>query len=818
MKVIRIAAAVLLTGLALPAAPAAASGGTFTYMLCANPDTGRGTAPANGVFPDGVTMSAGHLNMSTLQSAQACAGTVDGSRGMVIKPNGAYFLAQQQGTVLSFTAPPEVRFLDAYVWRRMNTDDGMMTAFVRSSSDSIYASPNFDRCEQPGWGCLGRGSHDAFSPGNQTYVGGSHEGMPQGFKWFWRCAWFGCNVDDAGGISVYGAKVQLADDASPSGTLGVGGLGSDAVLRGVERVAFSARDGQAGVYRARVLVDGAPRPWVSVDGGSSSCRDVNFGNGDEYEFGRARPCPSAIESAIELNTATVPDGPHEIQLVVEDAGGRWTRLMDRSVVVDNVAEPSVVSAPAVSGAARDGETLSASAGVWDDHGSGTPLTVTRRWERCDGSSCVALPESGGSVVLDDGDVGKRFRVVETAVNGEGSASASSVMTEVVVDTPAPRSTGAPTLTGNTRRGNLLAASPGGWDDHGVPGEPVVVRQWQRCRVTGVECADVAGATGMTYELGDADLNRRLRVVETARNGEGSTSVLSGLSGQVTREDGTLPPNNNGEDDDGDGAIDEPDEFAGSDGGGGGGGGTGTSGASGRPGANGRDGAGPSTTQPSRDPRSLVAPNGANASLAARITASFRDGRGVLKVPYGRGAVVEGRVLDEAGRPISRAVVAVSAVVSIRGAVASARPGVVTGEDGRFTYALRRRSSSERLRFSYSAERDGPPVAQDELELRVTAGVRLSVRLRGAVVTYRGTVVSGPMPRRGKLVVIQGRVKGGSWQTFATRRARGRGRFRGRYRLKLRVPGRQLQFRARVVAEEGFPYLTGVSRAVTRTVR
>jgi hypothetical protein len=97
-------------------------------------------------------------------------------------------------------------------------------------------------------------------------------------------------------------------------------------------------------------------------------------------------------------------------------------------------------------------------------------------------------------------------------------------------------------------------------------------------------------------------------------------------------------------------------------------------------------------------------------------------------------------------------------------------------------------------------------------------VRLSVALRGAAVTYRGTVLSGPMPRGGKLVILQGRVKGKAWQTFASRRARAGGRFSGKYRLKLRVPGRKLQFRARVVAESGFPYLAGVSRAVTRTVR
>lgn len=822
MKVTRIAAAVL-TALALTAAqPAAASDGTFTYMLCANPDTGRGTVSSDGAFPDGTSLTAGHVNMTTLQSAQACSGTVDGSRGMMIKPNGSYHLEQQQGSAITFRAPAELRFLDAHLWRRMNTDNGMTTSFVRSQSDWIYASPNYDRCEDPGWGCKGRGSHDPFSPGNAIYVGVAHDAMDNGFKWFLKCAWWGCNVTDNQQIQVYGGKVALADDHAPSGTLGVGGLRSDDVLRGVERVSFSARDGQSGVYRARLLVDGVGQPWFSVDGGNASCRDHNPANGDAYEFGRMRPCAGSIDTTAELNTTTLRDGAHEVRLVVEDAGGRTTTLLDRTVQVDNIAAPAATSAPGVDGIAQDGETLTAIPGVWDDHGAAGDPVVTSRWERCDGSSCAELPGSASTPLeLDEADVGRRIRVVETAVNAEGTTVAQSVSTDVVIDTPAPSNEAAPTVAGRARRGNLLVASEGVWNDHDAVSETVVARRWQRCRYDGADCVDVAGATGSTFELRDDDLNRRLRVIETAVNDEGSSTVASGLSARVTREDGTLPPGNNGEDDDGDGTIDEPGE----DGGSGSGGGTGTSGAGGTPGAKGTNGtngvngvSSSSTTKVSRG-TTLVSPNGTGASAAARLVVGWRDARGTaLTVGYGKGAVVSGRLVDEAGRGIGGALVQVVAVTSVRGAGPAERPSVTTGEDGRFTYAVSQKASSETIRFSYAHERGGKPVAIDELELRVVASVRLSVKLRGDAVSYKGVVLSGPMPRGGKLVIVQGRVKGKAWQTFASRRARTGGRFSGRYRLKLRVPGRKLQFRARVVAESGFPYLPAVSRAVTKVVR
>ena len=821
MKVTRIAAAVL-TVLALPAAePAEATGGRYTYMLCANPDTGRGTTASDGVFPDGVTMSAGHPNMSTLQSRQACSGQSNAASGMMIRPQGGYRLEQQQGTTFNFSVPSQLRFVDAHLWRRMNTENGMTTSFVRSASDWIYASPNFDRCEEPGWGCRGRGSHDPFSSGNYVYVGTAHEGMERGFKWFLRCAAMACNVTDNQQLQIYGGKVGMADDNGPSASLGVGGLGSDTVLRGVERVSFSAADGQTGVFRARLFVDGAAQPWFSVDGGNPTCRDANPANADDYEFTRLRPCPGNVDASAELNTAALRDGEHNVRLIVEDASGRMATVLDRDVEVDNIGAPSAATDPSVGGVAIDGRELVATLASWDDQGAEGDPVVTARWEGCEGASdCSDLGPAGSPLVLDDSEVGLRVRVVETAVNAEGTTVARSAFTDVVTDTPAPSNTGVPAISGNPRRGNLLVASAGAWDAHGSPDAPVVARRWQRC---GVECVDIAGATGATYELGDADLNRRLRVVESASNEEGSASVVSAATGRVTREDGTLPPDNNGVDDDGDGQVDEPGEQGGGGDDGGGGGGTGTNGAAGTPGAPGAPGVS-STTSSSTSVKvsrstTLVAPNGNGASASARLVVAWRDARGAaLTVGYGKGAVAHGRLVDEAGRPIGGAVIEVAAVTSVRGAVPRPRPSVTTGEDGRFTFAADRRSSSETVRFSYAHERGGKPVAIDELELRVTARVRLSVSLRGVAVSYKGTVAGGPMPRGGKLVIVQGRVKGKAWQTFASRRARAGGRFSGKYRLKLRVPGRKLQFRARVVAESGYPYLGAVSRAVTKTVR
>jgi hypothetical protein len=60
-----------------------------------------------------------------------------------------------------------------------------------------------------------------------------------------------------------------------------------------------------------------------------------------------------------------------------------------------------------------------------------------------------------------------------------------------------------------RVGERLTASPGTWT-----GSPSLAYRWQRCAPA---CANVAGATGSTYELTDADKGAKLRVAVLAGN-------------------------------------------------------------------------------------------------------------------------------------------------------------------------------------------------------------------------------------------------------------------------------------------------------------
>jgi hypothetical protein len=89
-------------------------------------------------------------------------------------------------------------------------------------------------------------------------------------------------------------------------------------------------------------------------------------------------------------------------------------------------------------------------------------------------------------------------------------------------------TGAPAISGTLEGGSTVTADPGDWQ-----GTPTITYtyQWQRCDAAGDNCVDIAGATGQTYELTDADVGGTVRVVVVANNDAGASSPAT--SGPTT---------------------------------------------------------------------------------------------------------------------------------------------------------------------------------------------------------------------------------------------------------------------------------------------
>jgi hypothetical protein len=126
-----------------------------------------------------------------------------------------------------------------------------------------------------------------------------------------------------------------------------------------------------------------------------------------------------------------------------------------------VTSPSVTSAPAISGTAQQGLTLTASSGTW---AGTTPMTYSYQWQRCDsgGAACSAVAgATGAAYVPVSADLGKTMRVSVTATNSAGSATASSAATGAVGALPSAQApvTGAVTYGKSFEDGLILS---GGW--------------------------------------------------------------------------------------------------------------------------------------------------------------------------------------------------------------------------------------------------------------------------------------------------------------------------------------------------------------------
>jgi hypothetical protein len=99
----------------------------------------------------------------------------------------------------------------------------------------------------------------------------------------------------------------------------------------------------------------------------------------------------------------------------------------------SAAAPVNTAAPAITGVAQEGQTLTEHHGSWTNE----PTAYSYHWLRCDsgGNNCQAIPGAEGQLyTLTPADVGRTIRVEETARNGAGSGtpavSAQTTVTQV----------------------------------------------------------------------------------------------------------------------------------------------------------------------------------------------------------------------------------------------------------------------------------------------------------------------------------------------------------------------------------------------------
>ena len=193
--------------------------------------------------------------------------------------------------------------------------------------------------------------------------------------------------------------------------------------------------------------------------------------------------------------------------------------------------PTNTSQPTISGTAQEGQTLKASPGSWS---GSTPMDFSYQWRRCGtgGANCRNISKATDNIyTLTSADVGHRLRVLVTAVNSDGAATAQSKATDIVKSAPpqAPKNTKEPSITGTPQQDQTLTADPGGWSGN----KPIqFTYRWRRCDSKGGNCVQTT-VTSQTYAVGSDDVGHTLRVLVTASNSVGSAAAISNATSVVT---------------------------------------------------------------------------------------------------------------------------------------------------------------------------------------------------------------------------------------------------------------------------------------------
>jgi len=192
------------------------------------------------------------------------------------------------------------------------------------------------------------------------------------------------------------------------------------------------------------------------------------------------------------------------------------------------AAPQNTSAPTISGTPKVGSPQTASDGTW----SNTPTSFAYQWQRCasDGTACGDITAGTTKAYTPaSGDVGHTLRVVVTATNADGKASATSAPSDVIGSATGPANTVKPAVSGSPVVGETLRVTNGSW----TPAPSSYTRQWQRCSTDVTGCLNISGATGQTYGVRSVDVGHRLRALVAAHSSGGATTVEANASATVT---------------------------------------------------------------------------------------------------------------------------------------------------------------------------------------------------------------------------------------------------------------------------------------------
>ena len=365
--------------------------GNYTQILCANPATEEGLGLPG--MPEGLT------NPASIDTWQVTTAEVDCGSGRMTPARGVPMAVGQtntypQGTwsALLYEAPANATINGGTIYRAEKAEgpnNGFMGIIQQGGEYSVLYSLPRNCCDQGDWyvgNVAARGTFTTpFSPENVVNLTIS----PDGGHWDVNAT---CDPNGNNNSSctltsgqweyrIFGGEISLNAPHDPQASNISGPLVTESPLRSTESITFSATDEGPGLAYVKLLVDGVVVQSQIIDTNGGHCIPVP--GHDAYTWAYQVPCKTSVGGhTYSLNTALLPNGLHHIQVIIEDAAGNQSEVLNRTVTTENAGAGSLSALPgpgasAVLAGAPNGSNASESAALE----LGLPRSISRSFGR-----------------------------------------------------------------------------------------------------------------------------------------------------------------------------------------------------------------------------------------------------------------------------------------------------------------------------------------------------------------------------------------------------------------------------------------------------
>ncbi len=313
------------------------------------------------------------------------------SRGVPMRVGQTNTYAQGTWSALLYRAPSSATLNGGTIYRAEKAegpDNGFMGIIQQGGEYNVLYSLPRNCCDQGDWfvgNIAARGTFAApFSPENIVSLTIS----PEGDHWDVNAT---CDPNGNNNSSctltagqweyrIFGGEISLHAAHDPQAGDISGPLVTETPLRGSPSLTFSATDEGPGLAYVKVLVDGAVAQSQIIDTNGGHC--VPIAGHDAYTWAYQVPCKTSLGGrTYSLDTSVLSNGEHHIQVIIEDAAGNQSEVLNRTVAIENPGVGSLGALPGPGSVLLSGAPNGSNASASAELRLGVPGRISRPFAR-----------------------------------------------------------------------------------------------------------------------------------------------------------------------------------------------------------------------------------------------------------------------------------------------------------------------------------------------------------------------------------------------------------------------------------------------------